>query len=100
MIEDQPSQYQHQIYKLGEWGVGDQHHIPVCTIVATRVLISDWKATTNYIYYVSRIIACACSHFHKLPPPAVVYNQSLMDDETPISAEDSLFKHLELSKEP
>ena len=38
-------------YKLGEWGVGDQDHIPVCTMAATRLLISDWKATANHTIF-------------------------------------------------
>ena len=43
-------------YKLGEWGVGDHDHIPAW-IVATRLLISYWKATANYIYLLCRINA-------------------------------------------
>ena len=87
MIENQPSQYSVSgsdqgtcSYKLGEWGVGDQDHIPVCTMAATRLLISYWKATANYIYLLCRINACACSHFLKLSPPAAVYNRWWMMD--------------------
>ena len=54
-------------YKLGEWGVGDQDHIPAW-MIATRLLISDWKATANYIGCPELMLAC--SHFHKLSPLA------------------------------